>query len=538
MRKLLIIPFVIYVLLGASISFAQDSLKLLATIMGEDEWDDFTHCASAGDLNADGFMDIIVGAPGGSGGQGLIKIYFGSPDFDTIPEFRIVDGGNFGKSVACAGDVNKDGYSDIVVGAPSAYNYNSQSSMAGKAHIYFGGSPMDTVVDVILQDSDYYYMQGYCVSSAGDVNGDGYDDVLIAAPDDWAAAGRVFVYFGGEDMDSVYDVRIEGPPDSSENFGWSVAGIGDINSDGYDDVLIGRPYAGPPWGSGKASVYFGGNPMDTIPDIVIKGDINKFYRLGRNVASGGDYNGDGFYDILVSGAGRYTKVFYTVSSSPEVFLDTLNLFGEDILPSAFGWAISVASNINKDEFDDFMVADIDYGVDLKGKVYIFYGGAEVDSLWDITLTGRGNRKEHFGAKLAPAGDINGDGWNEVMVSSYYDSTLIGEVFIFTSNPTSVEEPHKKGHVNNFHLDQNFPNPFNAETIIEYVLPENSQIDLSVYNILGGHVRTLIHQYQGAGHKKTTWDGKDQAGREVSSGVYFYRLETDRFIEVKKMLLLR
>ncbi|MGB2697471.1 MAG: FG-GAP-like repeat-containing protein, partial [Candidatus Zixiibacteriota bacterium] len=108
-RKLIIFLFLMGVFLLPQSTRAQDSLRLLATMMGEDEGDFFIHCASAGDLNADGFMDIIIGGSSGEGGKGYVKIYFGSSDFDTIPEFRIVDEGNFGKSVACAGDVNNDG---------------------------------------------------------------------------------------------------------------------------------------------------------------------------------------------------------------------------------------------------------------------------------------------------------------------------------------------------------------------------------------------------------------------------------------------
>jgi hypothetical protein len=219
-------------------------------------------------------------------------------------------------------------------------------------------------------------------------------------------------------------------------------------------------------------------------------------------------------------------------------LDTLNIFGEDILPTAFGATISMAGDINKDGFDDFMLADIDYGINLAGKVYFYYGGEQTDSLWDFTLTGHSNRKEHFGLGLAYAGDVNGDGFDEILVSSNFDSTLIGEVFIFTSAPTSVEEQGKGVQANKFILNQNYPNPFNAETVIEYVLPENSQVKLSIYNILGQHIKTLMDGFRQAGSNKVIWDGKDQAGRELSSGVYFYRLKTESFINMKKMLLLR
>jgi hypothetical protein len=488
-------------------------------------------------------MDIIAGSPCW---RGYVEIYFGSSDFDTIADLKIIgeDEGpyghytSFGTTVACAGDVNNDGYDDVIVGATSAYNPNNGADWAGKAYIFLGGDPMDTTADVILQDSDYLYFFGHSLCSAGDVNNDGYDDVIVGANLGWwcDGCGFVYIYFGGEDMDSVCDVYFQGA--FGDQMGESVAGIGDINSDGYDDVLIGSSKAGESWGTGKASVFFGGDPMDTIPDFTFWGDSATFYSFGRNVAPAGDVNGDGVTDILVAGSGRYTKLFYTISLSPELRLDTLNLFGEDILPSAFGRSVSTAGDINKDGFDDFVVTDTDCGLDLKGKAYVFYGGEDVDSLWDLTLSGRGNRKEHFGLGLAYAGDVNGDGFDEILVSSNFDSTHIGEVFIFTSAPTSTEEPSEESEVNNFHLRQNYPNPFNSETVIEYVLPENSQVKLSIYNILGQKVRTLVYEHQTAGFKTVHWDGTTDKGSKVSTGIYLYKLQAGEFTETKKMLLLK
>jgi len=529
-RKLVLLSFFLCVFLLPQSIIAQDSLRLLVTIVGERE------CASAGDVNGDGFKDIVTGYYGDGG---YIKVFLGGVNFDTIPDLKIMgNGGGFGRAVGCAGDLNKDGYDDIVVGAPWAYNHSNQAELAGKAQVFFGGSPMDTVVDVILQDSDYHYAYGSSVTSAGDVNDDGYDDVMVAAPDDSRGVGRVFIYLGGEDMDSIYDVRIEGHPDSSENLGWSVAGIDDINSDGYDDILIGSPWAGIPWGTGKASIYLGGDPMDSISDVSVWGDSINFWNFGRAVAYAGDVNGDGVGDMLIGGVSYAAKLLMTVSWSPELTLDTLNLFGEDTLPSAFGLRISAAGDINNDGFDDMLISDYQCGVDLKGKGYIFYGGEEMDSLWDVVLRGEESVGKQFGISVAHAGDVNGDTYDEILVASYGDSGYAGKIFIYTSVSTSLEDQSKKEELNSFHLGQNYPNPFNAETVIEYALPTNTQVKLSIYNILGQHIKTLIDECQKAGYKKVTWDGKDQRGREVSSGIYFYRIKTDRNVEVKKMLLLR
>jgi hypothetical protein len=90
----------------------------------------------------------------------------------------------------------------------------------------------------------------------------------------------------------------------------------------------------------------------------------------------------------------------------------------------------------------------------------------------------------------------------------------------------------------FSLSQNYPNPFNPETAIRYALPHDCLVELSIYNILGQKVKTLIKEYQSAGYKTIHWDGRDDEGKEVGSGVYFYKIKADSYIDVKKMALLK
>ncbi|MCK4787719.1 MAG: T9SS type A sorting domain-containing protein, partial [Desulfobacteraceae bacterium] len=90
----------------------------------------------------------------------------------------------------------------------------------------------------------------------------------------------------------------------------------------------------------------------------------------------------------------------------------------------------------------------------------------------------------------------------------------------------------------FALDQNYPNPFNPETIIEYSLPTAAHVQVTVYNILGQNVINLVNEYQSAGNKRVVWTGTDASGRPVNSGVYFYRLTTDKFDMTRKMVLMK
>jgi len=90
----------------------------------------------------------------------------------------------------------------------------------------------------------------------------------------------------------------------------------------------------------------------------------------------------------------------------------------------------------------------------------------------------------------------------------------------------------------FALGQNRPNPFNPTTVIEYVLPESAPVKLEVYNLLGQVVRTLVDEEQMAGRYSVVWDGRDDLGRELASGIYFYRLSAGKFHAVRRMALVR
>lgn len=104
--------------------------------------------------------------------------------------------------------------------------------------------------------------------------------------------------------------------------------------------------------------------------------------------------------------------------------------------------------------------------------------------------------------------------------------------------TDVEE-HKLAHLPaEFSLSQNYPNPFNHSTIIKYALPAASQVRIRIYNILGQRVRNLVNEPQEEGHKTIHWDAKDDKGAEVSSGIYFYRMEAGDFVKNMKMILLK
>jgi hypothetical protein len=105
---------------------------------------------------------------------------------------------------------------------------------------------------------------------------------------------------------------------------------------------------------------------------------------------------------------------------------------------------------------------------------------------------------------------------------------------YTAVPWETDEKIPK----TFSLSNNYPNPFNSQTTIEYALPKESKVKIVIYNVLGQRVKTLLDQREPLGYKRVVWDGKNQNGETISSGIYFYRIEAEGFVQSKKMLLLK
>ena len=104
--------------------------------------------------------------------------------------------------------------------------------------------------------------------------------------------------------------------------------------------------------------------------------------------------------------------------------------------------------------------------------------------------------------------------------------------------TAVEGEEMRLLPRTFSLSQNYPNPFNASTVIEYALPRSSRVNILMYNTLGQRVRVLVDEVQTDGYYKVLWDGKDDTGHAVATGMYLYRLEADRFVKTRKLILMR
>jgi hypothetical protein len=392
--------------------------------------------SSAGDFNGDGYDDVIVGRMYSDNGThgGAALIYFGGPKSDDVADLVLrgqapTTNEQFGWTVASAGDVNNDGYGDVIVGAAGC---DLDGTDAGRAYVYYGGATPNGAADVTLHGEAAGDLFGGAVAGAGDVNGDGYDDVIVGASFNSAIetrAGRAYVFLGGASMNATADLTLTGT-DPANYFGCSVAGAGDVNDDGYDDMIIGA-YANTVGGTyaGRAYVYFGGSTLNTKPDVTMTGDALDY--LGYVVSPAGDINNDGYDDWMVSASNPQKVYVYYGGAIPNSTADlTFTLTTGHY--SYYSHTIARAGNVNGDRYSDILIGAYGGASSTGGAVYVYFGGVSADTIPDLTLTGKASG-DAFGFALASAGDWNSDGRDDIIVGAYSDDaggSNAGRFYVF------------------------------------------------------------------------------------------------------------
>ncbi|MEM7515757.1 MAG: FG-GAP-like repeat-containing protein, partial [Planctomycetota bacterium] len=258
----------------------------IRSYLGDNLFDEFGASVSgAGDVNNDGTDDVIVGAPfvdnSGNLGAGMARVFSGTNGSPLYTFFGLETGDQFGDSVSGAGDVNNDGFDDVIVGAE--FHDNMGASDTGMARVYSGanGSVLYTVFGSSAND-----LLGIAVSDAGDVNNDGFDDFIIGSAN---AGARVYSGQNGAVLHTFTAA-------SNDQYGRAVASAGDVNNDGNDDVIIGAPQdAALSPGNGYAEVRSGAD--GSILHSFMGSSVND--RFGVSVAGARDLNNDGFDDVIV-----------------------------------------------------------------------------------------------------------------------------------------------------------------------------------------------------------------------------------------------
>jgi len=428
------------------------SSRRLITPTGGAAGDDFGYSVSSvGDVNGDGYPDLGVGARTAGSNAGAVYIYFGGPGLHSTPDVVLTGetSSEFGVPVAAAGDVNGDGYPDLIAGA---FGYGGTT---GRVYVFYGGptfvSKGAASADVILTGEASSYF-GYSVSTAGDVNGDGRADVIVGAPWFTSYTGRAYIFYGGATFVSKpaanANVILTGEA-TNDFFGMSVSTAGDLNGDGRADVIVGAN--GYNSNMGRAYVFYGGSTLLSKPagsaDVILTGE-SASGQFGFSVSGAGDVNGDGRAEVIV-GAQAYSSftghayVFYggsTLFSKPAGSADVI-LTCEGAY-SSFGRSVSLAGDVNGDGRPDLIVG-APFFASNTGRAYLFYGGPSLVSKGaasaDLILNGEAVNT-YFGLSVSGAGDLKQDGFSDVVVGAYGYSAFRGRAYLYDMNRYQLLSP--------------------------------------------------------------------------------------------------
>lgn len=389
----------------------------------------FGFSLSSGDFNADGRVDLAVGAHGYSSNAGRAYVFNNDGSYPTTAATANAiitgeSGSYFGFSMinGSSGDFNKDGKTDLVVSTP---NY---SSSAGRLYIFNGGSVVTeaaTGADVIITGQ---LSSNFGISStAGDFNNDGFCDLAVGANYYSTFMGRAYIFYAGSVVTEAAtgaDVIIAGES-SNSSFGYAVAS-GDFNFDGKTDLAVGGDYYYNNSMAGRNYVFYGDGSIPTTAataDVIIDGETGT--HSGNSLASG-DFNFDGHADLAIGAYGYNSNAgkvsIYTFNDSATSGESTSNYFGYSLITGDF----------NTDGNTDLAIGAYGYSSNT-GRAYIFYGlDAKMPinpaaNKADAILTGPASSQ--FGYSLG-AGDYNSDGKIDLAIGANVYSSNAGYIYLF------------------------------------------------------------------------------------------------------------
>jgi len=464
-----------------------------------------------GDINNDGFDDIACNSyiPNG------VYIFFGSEYPDTLYDYFLDNVEVIGKVY----DYDGDGSNDLIASNDSAiYIYN-----------IVDGSPINIPTDSILLPEGMTELR---IMDSRDINNNGMADILVRDNNPYEGH-RVHLYY-----DPFWSDKI---PDWSyliEEYSHAIKSCGfiDYNADGIDDIYIQK--SADLDTESYIDIYLGGlykQPSNLVighPEEYNDSLDKEYFALAAfNIA---DVNGDGFEDL-------------GVMSAPDVPRNTIYLGGpntdtlQDYWLDASGLYMTGVGDINSDGYNDLAIGGSET---YSGQIIIYLGGPGFNEQQDDYI-GQNDLPPYFlyriGDPVASAGDFNGDGINDILFhAGMAAGGSYGHVFVFSGDTGLVVNVSDSNQPLPYlyELHQNYPNPFNISTTIKFSISFNQHVELTIYNLLGEKVVTLINTALRAGAYSAKWQGRNENNQLMSSGIYIYSIHTNEYSLAKKMVLIK
>ncbi len=417
------------------------------------------------DFDGDGYADVVIGARDLDAPQvdeGTVYVFYGSARGLVVDPHAIDDPSDqanayFGTSIAAVGDLDADGYGDLAVGAQG---YDGEQADEGNAFVFYGrASGLASTPDVEIDSPEGAAggLFGAVVTGAGDLDGDGYADLAVDAAGTASRRGKAFVFYGrAMGVGRAPDVAIENPlarPNTS--FGHWMDGAGDVDGDGYSDLAIGAyELDAEQTDEGGAFLYHGGvRGLETEPRTAFPNPSHVAEgAFGVRVLGGVDLDRDGYADLAITAHGQSMPepkeggAFVFAGSAMGVDPDptaTVDNPADEAL-SRFGAALG-GGDLDGDGYDDLAVGAYLLGGgdnDGEGAAYVYPGSDDgIGTGPRIELANpTGQTDGSFGIALASPGDIDGDGYDDLVVGAYLQTSEVsieGVVYVYYGSADGI-----------------------------------------------------------------------------------------------------